>query len=59
MVRLQVLKILFINAEAGHLWRLNRNEYTAGSKNGQPGPDNGLYQAGWDFRFWLDAAWEW
>ncbi len=59
MVRLQVLKILFLNAEAGHLWRLNRNEYTAGSKKGQAGPDHGLYEAGWDFRFWLDAAWEW
>jgi hypothetical protein len=59
MARIQVLPVLFINAEAGHLWRLNRDEFTAGSKKGQPGPDFGLYQAGWDFRFWFDAAWEW
>jgi hypothetical protein len=59
MARVQLLPILFINAQVGHLWRLNRREYTGESSKGQPGPDYGLYQAGWDFRFWLDASFEW
>ena len=59
LVRIKILPILFLNGQIGHLWSLNRNRFEAGSKKGKAGPDFGLYQASWDWRIWLDAAYEW
>jgi len=58
LVRIKILPVLYVNGQAGYLWRLNREKIGAGADRGLPGRDYGLYQGHWDLRAWLDIAYE-
>ncbi|NOZ85791.1 MAG: hypothetical protein GXP49_05945 [Deltaproteobacteria bacterium] len=55
LVRIKLLPILYLNGQVGHIWSLDREKYQSTS---EPGPDYGLYKADFDWRVWLDVAYE-